>query len=207
MNYAVENGDRQADLDVFLSHFGIDKSRLDEVNDDGKSVLEQLEDCLSLSPQARRYMLISLLYTASTPVDPFLNTVLLAAAPLTSYSIYKRMFKVPNNVALSSLVFGGYLVACFSLYVLKFLQQRYGSWATFSYECEDSDTAREELRNGAIEYLQKLSQLQEIVNKYSTDSAKKPSLWNDYQVCPAKKRLADLAVFAQKDCSITSVVM
>lgn len=205
MNYAVEDGDRQADLDVFLSHFGIDKSRLDEVNDDGKSVLEQLEDCLSFSPQARRYLLLSLLYTASTPVDPFLNTAVLAVTPLASYSIYKRIFKVPNNVALNSFVFGGYLVACLSFYAMKFLQQRYGSWATFSYECENSDSAREELRNGASEYLKKLSQLQEIVDKYST-IAKKPSLWNDYQVCTAKRRLADLDVFAKKDCPVTSVL-
>lgn len=206
LNYAVEDGDRQADLDVFLSHFGLDKSRLVEVNDDdGKSVLEQLQDCLSFSPQARRYLLLSLLYTASTPVDPFLNTAVLAAAPLAAYSLYKRMFRVPNNIALNSFVwFGGYLVACLSFYGMKFLQQRYSSWATFSYECEDSETAREELRDGATEYLQKLSQIQEIVNKYST-MAKKPSLWNDYQVYTAKRRLADLDVFAKKDCPVTSV--
>lgn len=208
LNYSVEVDDRQADFDVFLRHFGLDKEQLTDCNDDGKSVLEQLQDCLELSSQARRFILLSSLYAASTPVDPFLNTAALAMVPFAGYSLYRRQFKRPNSVALNVFVFSGYLMACASIYVMKFLQQRYGSWATFSFECEgeDSDTARAELRKGATEYLQKLSKLQEIVDKYST-SAQKQSLWSDYQVYTAKRRLADLDVFSKKDCPITSILL
>ncbi len=207
LNYSVEVDDRQADFDVFLRHFGLDKEQLTDCNDDGKSVLEQLQDCLELSSQARRFILLSSLYAASTPVDPFLNTAALAMVPFAGYSLYRRQFKRQNSVALNVFVFSGYLMACASIYVMKFLQQRYGSWATFSFECEgeDSDTARAELRKGATEYLQKLSKLQEIVDKYSTSAQK--SLWSDYQVYTAKRRLADLEVFSKKDCPITSILL
>lgn len=207
LNYFPEDEAQfEADLESFIQHFKMDRSRLESAVDEatGESMMSILKENLILSPEAKRFVILSLLHSAVPPIDPYANTLALVGIP---YGVYRLAWMLPfiNLPLLGLSVIAGYAAALPFISYLEKTIQRFGYFAVFNYELEkveDSENAeknitsgkesligrvlskeqkeeqkakkREEYRVAGQEYLQKLGRLREIVNKYGSQDRSLP---------------------------------
>ncbi|OTF78966.1 hypothetical protein BLA29_003652 [Euroglyphus maynei] len=152
----------------------LDYSRLTkDMTDDGRPMLEHLKQCLIMSTEAKRFVLTSLLHNNAMPAGFYADCFFLFGLPFLANetaNLLQRRQRLRNpviNIMASMLgYFGYYMLNPW----LKQTQNRYGHWCVFKYESLYS-------QNGCQEYLDKLSELQLIMSKYSHESN-----WTDWLI-------------------------